>query len=88
MAQNPDEALTIAAFFDLENLAIGVREVKLGRFDVGRVLGRLLEKGNVLVKKAYAEANDILGDIVKVRKKLFFLIKEILVRILRIGNFV
>jgi uncharacterized protein (TIGR00288 family) len=55
MVAVPNEALTIAAFFDLENLAIGVREVKAGKFDVHLVLGRLLEKGNVVVKKAYAD---------------------------------
>jgi len=49
------DAPSIAAFFDIENLAIGVREVKLGRFKVELVLGRLLEKGNVIVKKAYAD---------------------------------
>lgn len=48
------DALTIAAFFDLENLAIGVREIKKGRFQVGLVFDRLLDKGTILVKRAYA----------------------------------
>ena len=43
------DTLTIAAFFDIENLALG------GRFKVELVLDRLLEKGNVIVKKAYAD---------------------------------
>jgi len=55
VAEHPSDALTIAAFFDLENLAIGVGEVHLGSFKVELVLGRLLEKGNVIVKKAYAD---------------------------------
>ena len=55
MVQPPSEALTIAAFFDLENLAVGATEVKLGNFKVELVLNRLLEKGNVIVKKAYAD---------------------------------
>ncbi|MCZ6792102.1 MAG: NYN domain-containing protein, partial [Planctomycetota bacterium] len=55
MAQSFHEALNIAAFFDLENLAIGVREVDYPEFDVQLVLGRLIEKGNVIVKKAYAD---------------------------------
>ncbi len=45
-------ASTIAVFFDLENVAHGQSE---RRFDVNRVLERLLEKGNVIVKKAYAD---------------------------------
>jgi len=55
MVQPSTEALTIAAFFDMENLAIGVSECKLGKFKVELVLNRLLEKGNVIVKKAYAD---------------------------------
>lgn len=42
---------TIAAFFDIENLAMG------GRFKVELVLDRLIEKGSVIVKKAYADWN-------------------------------
>ncbi len=54
-SQGPREALNIAAFFDLENLAIGAREVKMNKFDVELVLNRLLDKGNILFKKAYAD---------------------------------
>ncbi len=54
MDMNDLNPLTIAVFFDLENVAIGVRDVKSKRFEVDRVLGRLLEKGNVIVKRAYA----------------------------------
>ena len=53
-SKDPREALTIAAFFDLENLAIGAREVKMPKFEVELVLNRLLDKGNVIVKRAYA----------------------------------
>lgn len=45
----------IAVLFDLENVAIGVRESKFGPFAVELVLERLLVKGNVIVKKAYAD---------------------------------
>lgn len=48
------EVFNIAAFFDLENVAGGTAE---SGFSVGRVLQRLLEKGNVVVKKAYADWN-------------------------------
>ncbi len=45
----------IAVFCDFENIAIGAREAKLPDFDMGPVLERLLDKGNVVVKKAYAD---------------------------------
>lgn len=46
----------IAVFFDFENLALGVRDSKnREKFDVQRVLERLLEKGKIIVKKAYAD---------------------------------
>jgi uncharacterized protein (TIGR00288 family) len=44
----------IALFIDLENLVLGVREAGEKKFRVKLVLQRLLEKGHVLVKKAYA----------------------------------
>lgn len=44
-----DATYTIAAFFDIENLVHG------GRFKVELVLDRLLEQGNVIIKKAYAD---------------------------------
>lgn len=43
------DTFTIAAFFDIENLAHG------GHFKVELVLDRLLEEGNVIVKRAYAD---------------------------------
>ena len=55
MIQDPRDASTIAVFFDLENVAIGVREANFPEFEVELVLGRLIEKGNVVVKKAYAD---------------------------------
>ena len=45
----------LAMFIDLENLALGVEEAKLRDFDVNRVLARILEKGKIVVKKAYAD---------------------------------
>ena len=39
-----DEPL-IAVFIDFENLAIGVRQMKAGKFQIQLVLKRLLEKG-------------------------------------------
>lgn len=51
----PSRTVNIAAFFDLENLAIGVRAASYASFDVELVLARLIEKGSVVVKKAYAD---------------------------------
>lgn len=50
-----DKAPNLAVFIDLENLAIGVREAKLQRFDIDVVMRRLVEKGNIIVRKAYAD---------------------------------
>lgn len=55
MAEPLRDSSTLAVFFDLENVAIGVREASYPDFDVELVLKRLLEKGNVVVKKAYAD---------------------------------
>ncbi|MCX8108655.1 MAG: NYN domain-containing protein [Verrucomicrobiae bacterium] len=46
---------TMAVFLDLENIAIGVREANLPRFDVRKVLERILLKGHIVVKKAYCD---------------------------------
>ena len=45
----------IAVFVDFENLAIGVREMKAGQFQIPLVLKRLLEKGRLVYKRAYCD---------------------------------
>lgn len=45
----------IALFCDLENIALGVRDSDIKKFDINLVLERLLEKGKIIVKKAYAD---------------------------------
>ncbi len=45
----------LALFCDFENVALGVRDEKFPKFDIGLVLERLLVKGNVVVKKAYCD---------------------------------
>ncbi len=45
----------IAMFCDLENIALGVRNSETKKFDINLVLKRLLEKGKIIVKKAYAD---------------------------------
>jgi hypothetical protein len=44
----------MAVFCDFENVALGVRDVKIASFDIRKVLERLLLKGNIVVKKATA----------------------------------
>ena len=50
-----NEEPLIAVFVDFENLAIGVRQMRAGRFDVQLVLKRLLEKGRIVFKRAYCD---------------------------------
>ena len=45
----------MAVFCDFENIALGVREAEYARFDIRKVLERLLIKGNIVVKKAYCD---------------------------------
>ena len=49
------ETHNMAVFCDFENVALGVREQKYADFDVGKVLQRLLLRGNIVVKKAYCD---------------------------------
>ena len=51
----PAEIQNMALFCDFENVALGVREANYPRFDIDRVLERLLVKGNIVVKKAYCD---------------------------------
>jgi uncharacterized protein (TIGR00288 family) len=46
---------TLALFIDFENLALGFQGSRGGRFDIGRVLRRMVEKGKIVAKKAYAD---------------------------------
>jgi uncharacterized protein (TIGR00288 family) len=50
-----EQAPNIAVFADFENVALGVRDAKYPSFDIELVLQRLLDKGNVVVKKAYCD---------------------------------
>ena len=50
-----NEDLNLAIFCDFENVALGVRDVKLDKFDIRLVLERLLVKGSIVVKKAYCD---------------------------------
>jgi uncharacterized protein (TIGR00288 family) len=49
-----DSERSLAVFIDFENLALGFQG-RRDRFDIGRVLERLVEKGKIVAKKAYAD---------------------------------
>jgi len=53
MANHVDNNL--ALFCDFENIALGVRDAKYAKFDINRILERLLVKGSIVVKKAYCD---------------------------------
>jgi uncharacterized protein (TIGR00288 family) len=51
----PAETHSMALFCDFENIAIGVRDAKYEKFDIRKVLEKLLLKGSIVVKKAYCD---------------------------------
>ncbi|MFH1276905.1 MAG: NYN domain-containing protein, partial [Candidatus Eisenbacteria bacterium] len=51
----PGQERNLAVFLDFENLALGFTGRREKAFDIQRVLDRLLDKGKVLVKTAYAD---------------------------------
>ena len=59
-----DEPL-IAVFVDFENLALGVRDAKSGRFQIELVLKRLLEKGRIVYKRAYCDWSRYRDDVIE-----------------------
>jgi uncharacterized protein (TIGR00288 family) len=52
---SPSDTRNLAVFCDFENVALGVREAKYEKLDMGKVLERLLAKGSIVVKKAYCD---------------------------------
>jgi uncharacterized protein (TIGR00288 family) len=54
MSNSRDDQHNLAVFVDFENLALGFQD-RQGAFEMARVLDRLLEKGKVMVKMAYAD---------------------------------
>ena len=51
----PSDVTSMALFCDFENIALGVRDANYEKFDIGKVLERLLLKGSIVVKKAYCD---------------------------------
>jgi uncharacterized protein (TIGR00288 family) len=55
MPMTNNEEQRLALFIDFDNLAIGAREAKYPKMDIDLILERLLEKGKIVYKKAYAD---------------------------------
>ena len=51
----PRDVTNMALFCDFENVALVVKDAKYDKFDIGKVLERLLLKGSIVVKKAYCD---------------------------------
>jgi uncharacterized protein (TIGR00288 family) len=70
-----DSAPNIAVFADFENVALGVRDAKYPSFDIELVLQRLLDKGNVVVKKAYCDWDRYRSSVRQLHEAAFELIE-------------
>ncbi|MGE5344806.1 MAG: NYN domain-containing protein [Acidithiobacillales bacterium] len=49
------EEQKLALFIDIDNVVIGLRETGHAKFDVKLLISRLLEKGKIVIKRAYAD---------------------------------
>ncbi len=45
----------MALFCDFENIALGAQDAKYEKFDISKILEKLLVKGSIVVKKAYCD---------------------------------
>jgi uncharacterized protein (TIGR00288 family) len=55
MPSASSEEKNLALFIDFDNIALGLKSVPAKKFEIGLVLERLLEKGKIIIKKAYAD---------------------------------
>lgn len=55
MPDSKERTHIMAIFCDFENVAIGAKEAQFDKFDINKVLERLLVKGHIVVKKAYSD---------------------------------
>src|SRR5829696_3482589 len=54
VTRHADGERTLAVFFDFENIGIGLNH-RRDRFEINKVVERLVEKGKIVAKKAYAD---------------------------------
>ena len=50
-----NDTRNLAVFCDFENIALGARDARLEKFNITKILERLLLKGSIVVKKAYCD---------------------------------
>ncbi|MGD8397072.1 MAG: NYN domain-containing protein [Candidatus Eiseniibacteriota bacterium] len=50
-----EQARKLALFIDFENIAMGLKRARAKQFQIDLVLERLLEKGKIITKRAYAD---------------------------------
>lgn len=55
LSKRSDDFNNMGLFIDFDNIAISIRETKFGRVKIRLILERLLEKGNIIIKKSYAD---------------------------------
>ena len=55
MTDYAERTANLAVYCDFENVALGARESGYGELDMSLMLQRLLDKGQIIVKKAYAD---------------------------------
>ncbi|MDF1812288.1 MAG: NYN domain-containing protein [Verrucomicrobiales bacterium] len=55
MSSENSETRNLAIFADFENVALGAQQAKYPKFEIEKILERLLVKGNVVVRKAYCD---------------------------------
>ncbi|MDP7111195.1 MAG: NYN domain-containing protein, partial [Myxococcota bacterium] len=55
MAETHVRTPNIAVYCDFENVALGIRDAKYPEFDWSLVLARLLDKGKIILKRAYCD---------------------------------
>ena len=55
-----DRETNLALFIDFDNVALGARDARQ-RFDIKLLLQRVLEKGKIIVKRAYADWHYLQG---------------------------
>ena len=70
-----NQTANLAVFCDFENIAIGARESNYDNFEIGKIIERLLLKGNIVVKKAYSDWDKFRDSKQKMHEAAFELIE-------------
>lgn len=75
MTELVTSAPNIAVYADYENVALGAIEAGYDAFDIALVLERLLERGNVVVRKAYCDWVRYKGERKRLHERSFELVE-------------